>query len=45
MTKVKDILSIDLENDIKSVVDIDITDEKEDDKIEELKAHPINQGD
>ena len=31
MTKVKDILSIDLENDIKSVVDIDITDEKEDD--------------
>lgn len=36
MTKVKDILSINLEDDIKSVVDIDITDESEDDKIDEL---------
>lgn len=36
MTKVKDILSIDLEDDIKSVVDIDTTDENEDDKIDEL---------
>lgn len=36
MTKGKDILSIDLEDDIKSVVDIDTTDENEDDKIDEL---------
>lgn len=36
MIKVKDILSIDLDDDIKSVVDIDTTDENEDDKIDEL---------
>lgn len=36
MTKVKDILSINLEDDIKSVVDIDISDESEEDKIDEL---------